>query len=163
MNTRVLTRTSGIAILYVALTLIFAPISYGPIQVRISEALTVLPFVFPEAVLGLFIGCLISNIFSFLGILDIFFGSLDTLLAAYLTRKMPHFVLAPLPPVVVNALVVGWILYFTIQVPFLWSMLYVGLGQLLACYGLGLPLLYFLQKRRLRDQIAEIPDSREQD
>lgn len=147
MKTTIITRISVIAMLYAVITIAFAPISYGVIQVRISEALTVLPFLFPEAVLGLFLGCLISNIYSVLGIIDIIFGSLATLLAAYLTRKMPHPVLAPLPPVVVNAVVIGLILHYTLGYPLYASMCYVGIGQFLACYFLGLPLLYLIKRK----------------
>lgn len=147
MKTKMLTRISIIAVLYAVLTLVFAPLSYGFIQVRIAEALTVLPFLFPEAILGLFIGCLIANIFGGLGIIDIVFGSLATLLAAYCTAKIRRPVFAPLPPVVVNAVVIAFVLHYTLGFPLALSMLYVGLGQFLACYFLGLPLL-FLCKRR---------------
>lgn len=148
MNTKIMARISVIAVLYTVITIAFAPISYGVIQVRFSEALTVLPFLFPEAVLGLFLGCLLSNIFSVLGIFDIIFGSLATLLAAYFTKKMRHPVLAPLPPVVVNAIIIGLLLHYTLGYPLVASMLYVGIGQFLACYFLGLPLLYYLLKRK---------------
>ncbi|MFY9174976.1 MAG: QueT transporter family protein [Peptococcia bacterium] len=151
MNTKILARIAAVAAIYLVLTITFAPFSYGPIQVRVSEALTVLPYFFPIAVPGLFIGCLLANIFGGYGLIDIAFGSLATLLAAYLTRKMPHWLLAPLPPVLVNAVVVGLMLRFVAGFPLVPSMLWVGLGQVVACYGLGLPLLYFLQRRKVID------------
>jgi uncharacterized membrane protein len=114
--------------------------------VRVSEALTVLPFIFPESILGLFIGCMIANIFGGLGVIDIVFGSLATLIAGYLTSKMPNLYLAPLPPVLINAIVVGLILKFVLGAPLLVTMLYVGIGQFLACYVMGLPLLYWLKR-----------------
>lgn len=146
MKPHIIVRIAVIAALYAALTIMLAPISYGMVQVRVAEALTVLPFIFPESVLGLFIGCLIANVYGGLGIIDIVFGSLATLVAGYLTRKMPAPYLAPLPPVVVNAIVVGFILKYVLGAPLLLSMAYVGAGQLLACYFLGLPLLYWLRR-----------------
>lgn len=140
------TRIAIIAAIYAAVTVILAPISYGVLQVRVSEALTILPFIFPESFLGLFIGCLIANIFGGLGLVDIIFGSLATLIAGYLTSKMPNQYLAPLPPVLVNAVVVGFILKFVLGAPLFLTMLYVGIGQFLACYVIGLPLLYWLKR-----------------
>lgn len=146
MSTNKIARIAVIAALYAAITIILAPFSYGPIQVRVSEALTVLPFIFPESTIGLFIGCLIANLYGGYGILDIVFGSLATLAAAYLTSKMPTKILAPLPPVLVNAVVVAMILKYAVGAPLLLTMLWVGVGQTAACYFLGLPLLYLLKQ-----------------
>ncbi len=145
MNTRKLVRIAVIAALYAAITIVLHPLSYGVVQVRVSEALTVVPFIFPESIVGLFLGCLIANIYGGLGMIDIVFGSIATLIAGYLTRKMPGVWLAPLPPVLVNAVVVAFILKIVIGAPLVLSMVYVGVGQALACYGLGLPLLYLLK------------------
>ncbi|MEA5002230.1 MAG: QueT transporter family protein, partial [Christensenella sp.] len=83
---RYLCEASLIAALYAALTLLLAPLSYGPVQVRVSEALCVLPFFTPAAVPGLFIGCMLANLYTAgLGVMDIVVGSLATLLAATLT------------------------------------------------------------------------------
>ena len=143
-------QASIIAAVYAALTIMLAPISYGLMQVRISEALTVLPFFTPAAIPGLFVGCLISNIFTG-NIIDIVLGSLATLLAALASYKLKkHPVLVPLPPVLFNAVVVGSILYYiySVGVP-LWScMLWVGAGQLLACYLLGYPLLRYFKNKK---------------
>lgn len=87
---RHLTRGSLIAGVYVVITVFLAPLSFGPVQFRIAEALTVLPILFPEAVPALFIGVLISNIYGGLGIYDIVFGSLITLVAAWVTRRFRH-------------------------------------------------------------------------
>ena len=75
MKTRDLVIGGLIAAAYLALTLVLAPISYGPIQFRVSEALTLLPLIFPQAVPGLFIGCLLANIFGGYGAIDIICGS----------------------------------------------------------------------------------------
>ena len=97
---RDLTLAALVAALYAVLSYfgnIFG-LTFGSIQCRFSEALCVLPFLFPCTVPGLFVGCLITNLMSTVGPLDIVFGSLATLLAAIWTAKMPHRLLAPLPP-----------------------------------------------------------------
>ncbi len=146
-----LARAAVIAALYAALTLALSPISYGLIQFRVAEALTVLAYFTPAAIPGLFIGCLIANIIGPYGILDIVFGSMATLIAAFLTYKIKNKYLAPLPPVVTNVLIVGPLVAYFINVPFYVGMLYVGIGQLVVCYGLGLPLILALEplKKRL--------------
>ena len=145
-KTTYLTQAALIAGIYVVLALVFAPISYGPMQVRIAEVLTVLPFLFPAAIPGVFVGCLLANLFSEAGMLDVIFGSLATLIAAILTFHMPKKWLAPLPPVIVNVIVIPVVLYFAFDLPY-WLMVGgVLLGQLIACYALGYPLLIILEK-----------------
>jgi uncharacterized membrane protein len=141
-----LTRITMIAAIYAALTIALAPISYGEVQVRVAEALTVLPYYFPAAVPGLFIGCLIANLFGGNGLLDIVFGSLATLSAAWLSRRMPHPWLVPLPPVLINAVVIGAVLHVVLGIPWAILALQVGAGQLVSCYVLGLPLLYGIRR-----------------
>ena len=135
-----------IAALYVAVTMIFAPISFGEIQLRVSEALTLLPFYMPVAVPALFIGCIISNYFGGFGMLDVVFGGGATLLAAWLSSKMPNLWLAAVPPVIINMFVVGALLHYVLDVPFLITAIYVGIGQALACFALGIPLMKILEK-----------------
>ena len=96
-----------IAAVYTALTMSLPMLSYGPVQLRFSEALTVLPFFLPEAVPGLFLGCVIANLFSPFGIADVIFGSIATLLAALWTSKLKNPWFAPLPPVISNAVIIG--------------------------------------------------------
>lgn len=140
-----------IAAIYVVLTMLFRPISYGMMQVRVSEALTILPFLTPAAIPGLAIGCLIANILGPYGLLDIVVGTAATTLAAVVTSKIKNRKWAPMPPVLINAVLIGAMLYYLFlgspdQAP-LWSlMLWVGAGQLVACYGLGYPLLLMLEK-----------------
>ncbi len=142
------TRSAMIAAIYVVLTLVFAPISYGMIQVRVSEALMVLPYFTPAAIPGLFVGCLIANIFGGLGLPDIVFGSLATLLSAYIVAKIDNKYLVPLPPIIINAYIIGLVLHYVLALPLYMTVMWVGIGQVIACYGLGLPLLLFLEKRR---------------
>ena len=108
-STRQIATAAIIAALYTVMSLLSSVfgLTYGPIQCRFSEALTVLPFFLPEAVPGLFVGCLVTNLMSTVGPLDIIFGSMATLLAALWTAKMPNKFLATLPPVICNAVIIG--------------------------------------------------------
>ena len=157
MKTRYITHAAVIAALYAALTVLAAAIPsvgtfmFGPFQVRIAEALTILPFFTPAAIPGLAIGCFISNLVGAAfglggGILDIIFGTLATLAAAWCTSRIRQSWFAPLPPVLFNAFIVAAVLSFTLKMPYWPWVLSVGMGQLIACYGLGYPLLLVLKK-----------------
>lgn len=141
-----ITLSAMVAALYTALAFVFAPISFGPLQFRISEALTLLPFCLPQTVPGLFVGCLISNIIGGYGIIDIVFGSLATLAAAVLTARMPNVWLAAAPPVIINAVVVGFYIAILSETPMLLTMLYIGAGQAGVCYLIGVPLVSALKR-----------------
>jgi uncharacterized membrane protein len=143
-----LVRVAMIAAIYVVLNIIFFLISYGPIQVRIAEALAVLPFIDPSAIIGLFIGCILANVYGPVGTVDIIGGSLCTLIAAYLTSKMKNPKLAPLPPVLINAFGVSIYLHLLFDLPYWINVLYIGVGQVIACYILGYPLLILLIKNK---------------
>ena len=136
-----ITQGAVIAALYVVLTLVFAPISFGPVQVRIAEALCILPMFTPAAIPGLFIGCMLANLIGGGIMLDVIFGSLATLIGAvlgYLLRKNRWLV--PLPAVIANALIVPFVLKYgygvvDVAVPVL--MLQILLGEIAGCYVLG--------------------------
>lgn len=155
-STRFVVRAALIAAIYTALTYLagLMNLAYGPVQFRFSEALTVLPFLLPEAVPGLFIGCVVSNLLSPYGALDLVVGSLATLIAAFWTGKCRRRYLAPLPPVLCNAALVGAMLawYETgssagFAPAFAYNALTVGVGEAAVCYLLGLPLLRVLESR----------------
>ena len=153
-STQYITQAALIAAVYAALTLALAPISYMNIQLRVAEAMTVLPAIFPSAIPGLFVGCILANTLGpGAGVLDIIFGSLATLLAAWLSYKLrKHTYLVPLPPVIVNAVIIGAVLSYAYNLPLALTMLQVGAGQLLACYGIGLPLLFLVKKiKKIKD------------
>lgn len=140
-----------VAAIYTALTLLLQPISFGPLQCRISEALTVLPFLFPSTVWGLSVGCFVSNVIGGTGPLDVIFGTLATAAAGFCTAKVSSKWLAPLWPVVFNALIIGAVLAKTVSQPAFASAfplfaLEVGIGEAVSCFGLGLPLLLLLRK-----------------
>ena len=149
-ETRDITMAAMIGGLYAALTILLAPWSYGPVQVRLAESLTVLPFIFPQAIPGLFAGCMIANIWGGYGPLDIFGGSAITLvagIATYYLRRFGKLWLAPIPPILFNALGIGYILYIVTDVPYWIIALQVGGGQTIACAIIGIPLLLLLKKR----------------
>lgn len=164
-NVRFLTQAAMIAALYAVLTYAAAAVNlaYGAVQFRFSEALTVLPVFTPAAIPGLAVGCFLANLGSPLGLVDWIFGTGATLLAAvgtWMARKIQVKgvpVLAPLPPVIANVVLVGFELSCLSSAGtfalgnFTWaafgaSALSVGIGELVICYALGLPLLLALRK-----------------
>jgi uncharacterized membrane protein len=128
-------------------------LTFWAVQFRFAEALTVLPFLFPETAPGLFIGCLITNLLSPYGLVDIVCGSLATALAAFLTAKMPNRWLAPLPAVLCNGIIVGGMIAWY-EVGFgagFWPVFtvngaWVALGEIGPCYVLGMLLLTVIPK-----------------
>ena len=145
-----ITQAALIAALYAALTIGLAPLSYGGQQFRIAEALTVLPAFTPAAIPGLFLGCVLSNVLSPMGLPDLIFGSTATLIAALITwrigknikneRSLLRIILIPLPAVLVNSLIIGMMLMWLEKLPFSVAALGVLIGQTGSCYGLGIPL-----------------------
>ena len=174
-----------IAAIYVTLTYVFAPISFSEIQVRISEALTILPVFTPAAIPGLFIGCLIGNMMGGALLPDILFGSLATLIGAFFTWKLrnvrpipsdPSFLtkrfalarflapladlplLAPVPPILSNVLIIPFILRYAymIELPIPLMMLTVGIGEVISCGILGL--LLYCALRPYQESLFLVPD-----
>lgn len=174
---RISTRSIAVAAIvgaaYAALTMGLAPISYGPVQFRISEVLCILPYFLPCTAWGLFVGCAVSNIIGG-GILDIVFGSLATLGAALATawfgkrkHSLANSVMACLMPVIFNAVIVGAVVtaVFTVEGetvnPFTHWGLYaataasVGFGELVVLFVLGLPLMRWLPKQEFFQKYIE--------
>lgn len=151
---RFISRAGLYAAVYAVLTIVLAPISYGIMQVRVAEALTVLPVIDKAAIPGLFIGCLVANIVGGFGVIDIGLGSIFTLIAAYLTSRVSKDWQAPIPPVIINAVGVGIYLSILLKTPIYWGIFWVGLGELIACFGLGLPLLYFMRRFKLKNKLG---------
>ena len=163
-STRQLTFAALVGAMYVVLGYfgnIFS-LTFGAVQCRFAEALTVLPFLCPVTTWGLFVGCIITNILSPYGPLDMIFGSLATLLAGLLTARCKSKWLAPLPPVLSNAIIVSALIAFqetglTAAFPaaFGYHALTIGLGEVAACYGLGLILLSLMPKTGIIAKISE--------
>ena len=146
-----ITQAAMIAALYVVLTFLANAfgLASGVIQVRLSEMLTVLPFFTPAAIPGLYIGCILSNWLTGCCLLDIFVGSLATLIGAvlaYLLRKQKWLV--PLPNILANAVIVPFVLIYGYGVPDAWWFLFltVGAGEVISCGVLGMILFFALKK-----------------
>ncbi|MBQ7795895.1 MAG: QueT transporter family protein [Lachnospiraceae bacterium] len=150
-KTRNLVYGALIAAIYIVLTMMFRPISFGPIQFRISEVLCVLPYFTPAAVPGVFIGCLISNMLGGAMLMDIVFGSLATLIGAvgsWLVRRNRYLV--SVPPILSNMLIIPWVLKFAYgSEDLVWYMMVtVGIGEIVAIGVLGQLLITVLGRYR---------------
>ena len=157
LTVRGLTEGALIAAAYTALSLALAPLSFGYAQLRVSEALTLLPIFSPNAVWGVTLGCAITNAVGAatganFGMADVIFGTLATLVAALITARLGKFrvwglpVAASLPPVILNAVVVGLELWYFTSAPLLVCMLGVGFGEVVSCCGLGLLLVKAMER-----------------
>ena len=170
-NTRKIAFAGVIAALYAALTIAIEPIAYGPLQFRIAEALCILPFFFPFSVWGLFVGCIVANLFSPYP-LDVLVGPVASLLAALCTMQAGKLgqerisvkALACLPPVVFNAVFIGALIAYSMVsageaeafLPaFIINGIQVGFGQLVVLYAVGFPLLLYLPKSKAFNELVE--------
>ena len=149
--TSFITQSAVIAAIYVVLTVVFAPISFNVMQVRISEMLTILPLFTSAAIPGLFIGCILGNLLGGAIVLDVVFGSIATLIGAvggYLLRKNRWLV--PVPAIVSNAVIVPFVLKYGygVDMPIWIMMLYVAAGEIISCYILGEIFASILKKNK---------------
>ena len=151
-HTLLLVQAAMIAALYVVLTYIANAmgLASSAIQIRFSEALTILPYFTPAAIPGPFVGCFLSNILTGCAIPDIIFGSIATLIGALLTRRLRKCKwLAPVPPILANTLIVPFVLLYAYGIQPLWlSFITVGIGEVISCGVLGMLLLIVLEKYR---------------
>jgi len=155
-DSRALALAGMVAAIYVVLTLVFQPISFGAVQFRIAEVMTLMPMLTPHAVPGLFVGCILANWLGGGIWFDVVLGSVATLLAALCTRKFRGKpALAAIFPAIFNGLIVGPVVYFAyvrapgdpVSIPtLLFNMGTVALGELVVCYVLGLPMIHGLKK-----------------
>lgn len=160
-----ITQAALIAALYVTLTYVFAAISFGEVQLRIAEALTILPMFTPAAIPGLFVGCVLGNMLGGAVLPDIICGSLATLVGAYGTwmlRNRKPF-LGCVPPIVTNMLVVPFVLRYAygVELPIPFMALTVGAGEVLGCGILGCILYYALVRHKraiFQSEDIEVPD-----
>lgn len=147
MTLRQWLRAALIAALYVALTWLLQPLSFGPVQFRLSEALAVLPMLWPEAIPALFLGVLLANLQSPFGLWDMAGGSLVSLLAAVLTRRWRFRLAGYLAPVVLNGVLVGAYLSYITHTPYLHWVIGITLGQAGVIFLVGYPLVQVLRRR----------------
>ena len=170
INTRNLITAAIIGALYAVLTMVLAPISYGPLQFRVSEVLCILPFFMPYTAWGLFAGCIIANLMSTAGVLDVVFGSLATLITCLCVawcgkrgNTLKNRIIACFMPVFWNALIVGATLTVALAglnplEDFGAFAVYagqVGLGELGVMYVIGLPLMTYLPKQRFFSEFVD--------
>ena len=154
ISTKGLAVTGLIAALYVVLTLPFGQIAFGPIQFRVAELLTLLPFFSPWAIPGVTIGCLISNLL-FSTVWDALFGTLATLIAAYFTYKSRHLLIAPVWPILFNGLIIGTMLTYMMAgqfqwIPWLTMCFEIAASEFVICFALGVPFMRYFQKYNLQ-------------
>lgn len=149
-NVAFMTQAAMIAAIYVVLTYVFAPFSFGEVQIRIAEALTILPVFTPAAIPGLFVGCIVGNILGGAILPDIIFGSIATLIGAFFTYQLcnKNRFLAPLPPIIANTVIVPFVLRYGygVALPIPFMMLTVGVGEVVGCGVLGLVLYTALNR-----------------
>ena len=156
-----LTACGIIACVYAVLTVSTASFAYGPIQFRIAETMCVLPFIAPWTTWGLTLGCLLANLFSPVSALDIVIGTFATLIACLFTSRCRNRFLAPLPPVIFNAVLVGAMISWVSTPDAFWKGFFlfgaeVGAGELAVMYLLGLPLLLIFQRQGLDERLRSI-------
>lgn len=152
-NVKLMTQAAVIAALYVVLTYVANALGLanGTIQVRFSEALTILPFFTVAAIPGLTIGCFLSNILTGCAVYDIIFGTLATLIGAVGTYCLRRYkFLAPVPPILANTIIVPFVLRIAYGVPdAIWFLMAtVGAGEVISCGILGMILLFALNKNK---------------
>ena len=152
LNVGGLTTAGIIAAVYVVLTLPFGQIAFGPIQFRLAELLTLLPFFTPWAIPGVTIGCLTSNLL-FSTPWDALFGTLATLIAAWFTYKSKHMIVAAIWPILFNGLIIGTMLTYLLVGQFGWVAWLTMVGvvtasEFVVCFVLGLPFMQLIRKKR---------------
>ncbi|NRT33067.1 putative membrane protein [Clostridium beijerinckii] len=150
-----LVKTAIIAALYAVITLVLAPISYGPIQFRVSEIMVLLAFFDPFYIVGLTLGCFIANILGPNGLADIIFGTLATFISVYavsiterfVKNKKTSLIIASLWPTIFNGVIIGWMLNYIYQFPLVLSIGEVAVGEFVVVTIVGLPIVRLLQNK----------------
>ncbi len=148
MDNKKLSRGAMIAGLYIVITYVLAPVSFGPLQFRAAEALTVLPIIYPEAIPALFVGVFLANIIGGLGLVDIIGGSLVTLLAAYFTYRFRGSILAYLSPVILNGILISIYLHILFVLPYWLTALQIALSEAVVVFLIGYPLIRYLKNHK---------------
>lgn len=150
-----LVKTAIIAAIYAVITLVLAPISYGPIQFRVSEIMVLLAFFDPFYIVGLTLGCFIANILGPNGLADIIFGTLATFISVYavsiterfVKSKKTSLIIASLWPTIFNGVIVGWMLNYIYQFPLVLSIGEVAIGEFVVVTIVGVPIVRLLQNK----------------
>lgn len=145
---RDLVRGALIAAIYTVLCIALQPISYGAVQLRVAEALTVLPILYKEAIPGIFLGVFLANVFGGLGLADIVFGSFTSLAAAYLTWRFRRSFAAYLFPIVLNGVIISIYLHAIANLPYWITVISIAGSQAIVIFALGYPLIKLLRRHQ---------------
>jgi uncharacterized membrane protein len=146
MDTKKLLKVSLVAAIYAVITYVLAPISFGAVQFRLSEVMTLLAFVDPLYVPALTLGCAIANLFSPAGVLDVIVGTAATFIATFAMSKSKNMIIASLYPTIVNAVMIGAMLYYAFNLPLVLSALQVGAGEFVVVTLIGVPIFKLLSR-----------------
>ena len=156
LNSKKIAMIGTTAAIYAVMTVAMAPISYGAVQLRLSEVMTLLAFVDPVFIPGLVLGNFIANLFSPFGLPDIVFGTLATFLAVFMMSRMKSMFLASLWPTIANGIIIGLELAIFTGAPLLSTALYVGLGEFLVVTVLGYPVFKVVMRNKTIQNLIQI-------
>ncbi|MGM0380084.1 MAG: QueT transporter family protein [Bacillota bacterium] len=162
ISTKLLTRTALIAAIYAVMTIAIAPLSYGAIQFRISEILVLFAFVDDDYIPGLILGCVLANLYSPLGMMDVIFGSMATAIAVMgislikkiLGQNLKSLFIASLSPVVINGIIIGMLLKIVYNVPFMIGAFQVAIGEFVVVSIAGVVIFKGILESNLKEILA---------
>ena len=146
-KTKILIINAVIAAIYAVLTINLSAISYGAVQLRLSEVMTLIAFFNPMYVGGLIVGCFIANLYSPFGMVDIVFGTLATALSVLSMSKIKNIYISSLMPTIFNSLIIGVVIWYTTKAPLLESMFYVAIGEFIVVSIIGIPIYKLITSR----------------
>ena len=158
LNSKKMAMIGATAAIYAVLTVAMAPISYGAVQLRLSEVMTLLAFVDPVFSPGLVLGNFIANLFSPFGLPDVVFGTLATFIAVFMMSKMKSMLIASFWPTIANGLIIGLELAIFTGAPFVSTALYVALGEFLVVTVLGYPVFKVVMKNKTIQNLTQVTD-----
>ena len=158
LNSKKMAMIGATAAIYAVLTVAMAPLSYGAVQLRLSEVMTLLAFVDPVFIPGLVLGNFIANLFSPFGLPDVVFGTLATFIAVFMMSKMKSMLIASFWPTIANGLIIGLELAIFTGAPFVSTALYVALGEFLVVTVLGYPVFKVVMKNKTIQNLTQVTD-----
>ena len=158
LNSKKMAMIGATAAIYAVLTVAMAPISYGAVQLRLSEVMTLLAFVDPVFIPGLVLGNFIANLFSPFGLPDVVFGTLATFIAVFMMSKMKSMLIASFWPTIANGLIIGLELAIFTGAHFVSTALYVALGEFLVVTVLGYPVFKVVMKNKTIQNLTQVTD-----
>lgn len=158
LNSKKMAMIGATAAIYAVLTVAMAPISYGAVQLRLSEVMTLLAFVDPVFIPGLVLGNFIANLFSPFGLPDVVFGTIATFIAVFMMSKMKSMLIASFWPTIANGLIIGLELAIFTGAPFVSTALYVALGEFLVVTVLGYPVFKVVMKNKTIQNLTQVTD-----